>query len=227
MRTLLAMIVVALAGAAAFAPAGSATNECHGIQSCIRVPGPWVVVPAHGAAQYLLTCPGGKSIVGGLDAQVTSRDVRVDFTGRLGAPVQPGATTTRYALFRAVSTSKRAQLFQPLLGCVPTQGGGGRSTVSARVSPPGQSLEFRSRIVVIGPGTVRFGRVACRPSEQLVGAWNAVAFRTKQPPPVSNAVYVKATQVILGKKVIVTGSAADALSIDLHAIVQVGAECAP
>ena len=72
-------------------------------------------------------------MVGGLDAQVTSRDVHVDFVGRLGAPVQPGATTTRYALFRAVSTSKRAQLFQPLLGCVPTQGGGGRSTVSARV----------------------------------------------------------------------------------------------
>ncbi len=70
---------------------------------------------------------------GGLDAQVTSRDVRVDFVGRLGAPVQPGATTTRYALFRAVSTSSRTQLFQPLLGCVPTQGGGGRSTVSARV----------------------------------------------------------------------------------------------
>ena len=159
--------------AAALAPVGGATNECHGIQSCIRVPGPWVVVPAHGTTQYLLTCPGGKSVVGGLDAQVTSRDVRVDFVGRLGAPVQPGATTTRYALFRAVSTSPRAQLFQPLLGCVPTQGGGGRSTVSARtVSPPGQSLEFRSRIVVIGPGTVRFGRVACKPSERLVGAWH-------------------------------------------------------
>jgi hypothetical protein len=226
-RALLATLVLSLAVAAAFAPVGGATNECHGIQSCIRVPGPWVVVPAQGMTEYLLTCPQGKSVVGGLDAQVTSRDVRVDFVGRLGAPVQPGATTTRYALFRAVSTSKRAQLFQPLLGCVPTQGGGGRSTVSARVSPPGQSLEFRSRIVVIGPGTVRFGRVACKPSEQLVGAWHAVAFRTKQPPPVSNAVDVKATHVIVGKKVVVTGSAADALSIDVHAIVQVGAECAP
>jgi hypothetical protein len=226
-KPFLTAVVVSLAVAAAFAPAGAATNECHGIQSCIRVPGPWVVVPAHGTAQYLLTCPRGRSIVAGLDAQVTSRDVRVDFVGRLGAPVQPGATTTRYALFRAVSSSQRAQLFQPLLGCVPTQGGGGRSTVSARVSPPGQPLEFRSRIVVIGPGTVRFGRVACRPSEQLVGAWHAVAFRTKQPPPVSNAVYVKATHVIVGKQVVVTGSAADALSIDVHAVVQVGAECAP
>ena len=228
MRVLLTTIVVSLAIVAAFAPAGGATNECHGIQSCIRVPGPWVAVPAHGTAEYLLTCPRGRSVVGGLDAQVTSREVHVDFVGRLGAPVQPGATTTRYALFRAVSTSPRAQLFQPLLGCVPTQGGGGRSTVSARViSPSGPSLEFRSRIVVIGPGTVRFGRVACLPTEKLVGAWHAVAFRTKQPPPVSNAVYVKATHVVLGKKVVVTGSAADALSIDVHAVVQVGAECAP
>jgi len=226
-KAFLIAVVSLLAVAAALAPAGAATNECHGIQSCIRVPGPWVVVPAHGTSQYLLTCPRGRSVVAGLDAQVTSRDVRVDFVGRLGAPVQPGATTTRYALFRAVSTSPRAQLFQPLLGCVPTQGGGGRSTVSARVSPPGQSLEFRSRIVVIGPGTVRFGRVSCKPSEQLVGAWHAIAFRTKQPPPVSNAVYVKATHVIIGKKVVVTGSAGDALSIDVHAIVQVGAECAP
>jgi hypothetical protein len=226
-KAFLAAVVASLGAAAAFAPPGAATNECHGIQSCIRVPGPWVVVPAHGTSQYLLSCPGGRSVVAGLDAQVTSRDVRVDFVGRLGAPVQPGATTTRSALFRAVSISPRAQLFQPLLGCVPTQGGGGRSTVSARVSPPGQSLEFRSRIVVIGPGTVRFGRVACKPSEHLVGAWHAVAFRTKQPPPVSNAVYVKATHVIIGKKVVVTGSAGDALSIDLHAIVQVGAECAP
>ena len=74
---------------------------------------------------------------------------------------------------------------------------------------------------------MRFGRVACQPTEQLVGAWHAVAFRTKQPPPISNAVYVKATHVIVGKKVVVTASAGDALSIDLHAIVQVGAECAP
>ena len=50
---------------------------------------------------------------------------------------------------------------------------------------------------------------------------------TKQPPPVSNSVYVKASHVILGKQVVVTASAGDALSIDVHAIVQVGAECAP
>src|SRR5207245_8867514 len=104
----------------------------------------------HGTAEFLLSCPKGRSVVGGLDAQATSREVRVGFDGRIGAPVSPGVTTTRYALFRAVSTSKRAQAFQPLLGCVPVQGGGGRSTVSARtVTPAGPALELRSRTVII------------------------------------------------------------------------------
>ena len=58
MRALLAAVVIALAVAAAFAPVGGATNECHGIQSCIRVPGPWVVVPAHGTTAVSADVPG-------------------------------------------------------------------------------------------------------------------------------------------------------------------------
>jgi hypothetical protein len=222
-------VVAALAVAAATAPAGGATNECRGIQQCIRVPGPWVVVPAHGTAAYLLTCPQGRSIVGGLDAQVTSREVHVWFEGRLGAPVAPGQTTTRYALFRAASTSKKPQVFQPLLGCIPTQGGGGRSTVSARtgVTPPGVSLEYRSRIVVIGPGDVKFAKVSCVRTEQLVGAWHAIAFRTKAPPDLMHLGLVSAQHVVVGKQVVVTASSTDALSVDAHAVVQAGAECAP
>ena len=227
MKALAIAFVAALAVAAAQAPVGGATNECRGIIACIRVPGPWVVVPPRGTAEYLLTCPQGRSVVGGLDAQATSRAVRVSFDGRLGAPVQPGVTTTRYALFRAVSTVGRAQAFQPLLGCVPTQGGGGRSTVSARVTPAGPALELRSRIVIIGPGEARFAKVACRPDEKLVGAWHAIAFRTKQPPDLANAGRIRVAHVVVGKKVVVTAAASDGLSIDVHAIVQVGAECAP
>jgi hypothetical protein len=225
-KTLFAAMVAALA-AAVLAPAGGATNECHGIQSCIRVPGPWVLVPASGRSQYLLSCPGGRSVVGGLDAQATSRAVRVSFDGRLGAPVQPGVTTTRYALFRAVSTAKRVQAFQPLLGCVPTQGGGGRSTVSARVTPAGPSLELRAQVVLIGPGTVKFARIACRPAETLVGWWTAVAFRTKQAPDLALAGLVHVSLARAGKHVVATASASDGLPIDVHALVQVGAECAP
>jgi hypothetical protein len=226
-RAGLAAVVAALAVAAAFAPAGAATNECHGIQACIRVVGPWVVVPAHGKSLYLLTCPAGRSVVAGLDAQVTSRDVRIEFVGRLGAPVQPGVTTTRYALFRAVSISGRVQAFQPLLGCVPAQGGGGRSTVSAFVSPPGQSPEYRSRITLLTPGSVDFVSVACRGRERLVDSWHALAFRTKKPPPLSNASRVQVTTQLVGKKVALSATASDGLSIDAHALVQVGAECAP
>jgi len=221
------VFVAALAVVAATAGAAGATNECRGIQQCIRVPGPWVVVPAHGRAEFLLACPRGRSVVGGLDAQATSRDVRVGFEGRLGAPVQPGQTTTRYAFFRAVSTSRRVQAFQPLLGCIPTQGGGGRSTVSARVVPVGQSLEFRARIVVIGPGDVKFTRVSCARTEKLVGAWHAIAFRTKAPPSLAHVGLVHAGHHVVGKRVVVTASSTDALSPDAHAIVQGGAECAP
>lgn len=226
MKALLAALVVALAAAAALAPASGATNECHGIQQCIRVPGPWVVVPAHGTAEYLLSCPGGRSVVGGLDAQVTSRAVHVQWDARIGAPVQPGISTTRYAFFRAVSTSGKAETFQPLLGCIPTQGGGGRSTVSARVSPPGPALEYRARIVVIGPSQVKFGRVSCLQNETVVDSWHAIAFRTQTPPNLAHVDLVHAQHAVVGKKVVVTASSTDALSVDAHAVVQVGAECA-
>ena len=229
MRLSLGALVAALALAAAFAPAGNASGECKGITACIRVPGPWVLVPAHSSVQYLLSCPGGKSVVGGLDSQATSRAVRVEFEGRLGAPVQPGVTTTRNALFRAVSTSGHAEAFQPLLGCVPVQGGGGRSTVSARVTPVGPSLEFRSRILVVRPGQVSFAKVACRAGEQLTGAWHATAFRVKKPPDLGAASLIHVIGRVAGKhkQSVVTVSAPDVLSIDLHAVVQVGAECAP
>ena len=229
MKPFLASLVAVLAGAAAFAPAGGATNECRGIMACIRVPGPWVLVPAHGSVKYLLSCPGGRSVVGGLDAQASSRSVRVSFDGRLGAPVQPGVTTTRYALFHAVSTSGRPQTFQPLLGCIPLQGGGGRSTVSARVAvtPAGPSLELRSRIIIIGPGQVRFARVSCKAGEQLIGSWQSIAFRLKKPPAIGSGELVHVVRNTIGKKVVATATATDGLSIDLHAIVQVGVECAP
>jgi hypothetical protein len=227
-RQALTVLVSAIAVVAASAsPAHAATNECRGLQTCIRVPGPWVLVPAHGRAEYLLSCPRGRSVVAGLDAQASSRAVRVSFDGRIGAPVSPGVTTTRYALFRAVSTSDRAQTFQPRLGCVPLAGGGGRSTVSARSTPAGPSLELRSHIAVIGPGEVRFTKVACLKSEQLVGAWHAVAFRLKKPPTLGAGTLVHVTHASVGRQVVATATATDGLSVTVNAIVQVGAECAP
>jgi hypothetical protein len=226
-RLLLAGVAVAALAAVAAPVVGAGTGECSGIKQCIPVAGPWVVVPPHGSAQYLLSCPGGRSVVGGLDAQATSRDVHVGFAGRLGSPVGPGTTTTRYALFRAVSTSATREAFQPRLGCIPVQGGGGRSTVSARVVSPGPPLDLRARIVVVGPGATRFGRLGCPSGETLVDSWHSLAFRTKKVPALSEAQYVQAQHLVSHKQVVVTASATDALSIDVHAIVQAGVGCAP
>jgi hypothetical protein len=210
------------------ATANAATNECRGITACIRVPGPWVLVTPGGKTQFLLSCPRGRAVVGGLDAQATSRAVRVGFDGRLGAPVSPGVTTTTYALFRAVSLAKREEVFQPLLGCIPLQGGGGRSTVSARVvTPVGPALELRSRIVIIGPGQLKFAKVSCKPNEKLIDSWQATAFRVKKPPTIGSGTLVHVTRTTAGRRVVVTATATDGLSIDVHAIVQVGAVCAP
>jgi len=223
----LAALVAALACAAALAPSGGATNECRGITQCIHVPGPWVYLPPHGTAEYLLSCPSGRGVVGGLDAQATSSDVRVEFVGRLGSPVQPGTTTSTAALFRGVSVSPRPQAFQPLIGCIPVQGGGGRSTVSARITRPGPSPEYRARIAVVGPGQVRVARIACKPSEQLVGSWTVLAFRVKKPPLLQSGTLVDVSKVVLRKQVVATAAATDGLSVDAHAVVQVGAGCAP
>jgi hypothetical protein len=223
----LAGILVAVLAAVAAPVGGAGTDECRGIRQCIPVAGPWVVVPAHGSAVYLLSCPGGRSVVGGLDAQATSQAVHVAFDGRLGSPVGPGTTTTRYALFRAVSTSTKREAFQPRLGCIPVQGGGGRSTVSARVASPGPALDLHARIIVVGPGATRFGRIGCPAGETLVASWHALAFRTRNAPPLSEAQYVEAQHLVSHMHVVVTASASDALSIDVHAIVQAGVGCAP
>jgi hypothetical protein len=221
------VILVAAAGLLASA-ANAGTTECHGIQTCIHVPGPWVLVPPNGDAEFLLSCPRGRSVVAGVDAQSTSREVHVWFDARIGAPVSPGVSTTTYALFRAVSTSGRNQLFQPRLGCVPLQGGGGRSTVSATVvTPTGLPLELRSRIVIIGPGELKFAKVSCHANEKLVDSWQATAFRVTQPPTLGAGNLVHVTRTTAGRQVVVTATATDGLSIDVHAIVQVGAVCAP
>lgn len=227
MRPLLAATVVALALTAGLTPANAAPAECQGLQACISVPGPWVLVPAHGTAEYLLTCPRGRSVVGGLAAMASSRAVRVSFDGRLGAPVSPGVTTTTYALFRAVSISGRAQTFQPRLGCIPTQGGGGRTTVAYQVTPAGPSLDLRARTKRVGPGEEQSVQVACPGTERLAGSWEATAYRLKKPPKLGASTAVEVTRTVLGKRAVVTATATDALSIDVNAIVQVGVACAP
>lgn len=225
MRRLLLALVAAATVAAAGAAPGGAADECRGIQQCIPVPGPWVVV-RHGAESGFLATCGTHGVVGGLDAVATTTAVRLGFDGRLGAPVSPGVTTTRSAFFRAQLVKPGVAAFQPWLGCIPVSGGGGRSTVSARVKP-GAALERVSRISVVSPGEVKSLSIGCPAPQKLVGGWHALAFRTRKPPALSLVGLVHAAHRVTRTKVVVTVGATDALTIDAHAVVQVGAVCAP
>jgi hypothetical protein len=225
MRALLVSLLGALGVAAVTAAPGGAQGECRGIQQCIPVGGPWVYVQRGAETQFLQSC-GSRGVVGGVDARATSTDVRLSYDARLGAPVSPGVTTTRSVLFRGRLARGRRGSFQPWLGCIPASAGGGRSTVSARTAP-GPSLDRVARIVVVAPGEAKTASVACPAGDRLVGGWHAIAFRTGQAPPLGTAARVHADHVLIGSRVVVTVVSTDALSIDVHAVVQVGAECAP
>jgi hypothetical protein len=228
----LAAVFGTVAVAAIFPAVGGAANECKGIRDCISVPGPWVLITPGRRTEYLLSCPNGNGVVAGLDSQATSSNVRVSFDAQLGAPVSPGVTTTRNALFHALTLSSHRESFQPFLGCVRGGGGGGRSTVSARAPVPkptqaGAPLDRHAQTVVLRPGLVRSASVRCPAGERLAGSWSALAFRTKNPPDLAQAKDVELQRVVVANgKATVTASATDALSPDARAVVQVGVECA-
>ncbi|HEY2326095.1 MAG TPA: hypothetical protein VGH52_01280 [Gaiellaceae bacterium] len=224
MRVALAVSLVCLCAAVA-APLGGAAGECHGLQVCVPVHGPWVVTNRNVRTTFLLSC-GKHGVVGGLDAVTTSSAVRVSFEGRIGAPVQPGVTTTTSAVFHGVGIGVPTASFQPWLGCVPASGGGGRSTVSAR-SRPGPSLDPHAKTLVVAPGSVKTMSVGCVEGERLIGGWDALAFRTVKAPDLANVKHVKIVRATAGGRVHITVSATDDLPIAAHAVVQVGAECAP
>ncbi len=229
-RLVLAAVLLAAAAAAGGAPVG-ATNECHGLQVCVRVAGPWVVVPAavttpRRPVDFQLSCPRGY-VIGGLDAELSDRAIDIAFLGNLGSPVNPGVTTARSALFRAtyVGSSPHGPSFRPHLGCLPASGGGS-GPVPYRVAaafPPGEPTVKRVRTVSLRPGIVR-AVATCTTSERLISAWHAVAFYTPSAPPELLIQSVSATRRLLGRRVGVHVRSTAAVQ-GVRAVVQVGAVC--
>jgi hypothetical protein len=229
-RFVLAATLLAAAAGVGASPAG-ATNECRGLPVCVRVAGPWVVVPAAVTAlrphvDFQLSCPRG-FVIGGLDAELSDRAIDIDFLGRLGSPVNPGVTTTRAALFRATYTgsSPRGPTFRPHLGCLPTSGGGSGPVPYRRPSafPPGEPAIKRVRTVSLRPGVMR-AVAACAASERLLSAWHAVAFYTALAPTEALIQSVSATRSVQGRRVVVRVHVA-ATAQGVRAVVQVGAVC--
>jgi hypothetical protein len=220
------LVVVVLAAGSVLAfgvSSAGATRECDGLQVCVRVAGPWVVVPA-GGVEFQLSCPA-RHIVGGLDAELSRRAIDVRFEGRLGAPVNPGVTTRRAALFVAayVGGARSAPTFRPHLGCMPAAGGGARVPTALHAFPPGEPAVRRVRNVRVRAGARRVV-ISCQAGERVVASSHAVGFLTKAPPSASVISKVRASRSVSGRRVVASVVAAPLGSV--RAVVQVTALCA-
>ena len=230
MKRLLVLAAALAAVAATAAPAG-ATSECRGLQVCVKVRGPWVVVPSElgrsrAGVQFQLSCPRG-FIAGGLDAELSDRAIDLDFFGLLGSPVGPGTTTARSIVFRGVYTGSppRTPTFRPHLGCIPVAGGGTGPVPYRKLQafPPGQPTIRRVRTVRLHAGSTR-AVSACAAGERLLSGWHAIGFYTAAPPSAAVVQSVRAKRSSSGNRVEVRVNAGAAVN-GVRAIVQVGAVC--
>ena len=223
---LVAVLAAAVAAAVGAAPAG-ATTECRGLQVCVSIAGPWVVVPAGTPRQeveFQLDCPS-RFIVGGLDAQLTDPRIALRFDGKLGAPVTPGVTTSTGAVFRAVFTgpSGKTPSFQPRLGCIPAGGGGGGIPTVRRLYPPTQATTRHVRTVDLHPG-VSHVTARCPAGALLVSGAHAVGFYSPLPPSPALVNAVRATHVLTRSAVVATAHAGRLQGVET--VLQVAAVCA-
>lgn len=203
------LLLLALVGCALLAPAAAhATNECRGLMVCVPVAGPWVLTSAGAQVQYDLACPR-RYVVAGLDAELSARGIDVGFVGAMGAPVNPGITTQRDAVFlgRLVHGGGVAS-FRPHIGCVPAQGGGQRVPTALHAFPPGKPIDRQVREYAARPS--RTVRARCPRGERLVTATHAVGFFSPTPPSPALAQAVHVAQLLRG----------DVVSLRIHATTQ-------
>jgi hypothetical protein len=219
-RRLLLLAAVVVACGVAASPA-AATNECKGLQVCVPVKGPWVLA-APGQVEFQLSCPK-RFIVGGLDAELSSRGIDVGFVGSLGSPVNPGITTSQQVVFlgRLVRGRDPAPFFRPHIGCVPASGGAQRVPTAFHPSPPGKPTLRKVSQVAVRAGGVRHLAARCAKNERLVAATHAIGFTDDRPPSVAAARSVRVAQQVVAGRVALTIRAGPGV----HAIVQLDLLC--
>ncbi len=223
MRGAAACVAAASAALAVAAGAVAATSECRGLQVCVPVAGPWVVATS-GGTEFQLDCPK-RFIVGGLDAELSSRAVELGFVGGLGSPVNPGITTTGSAVFLGRFVGARGVAsFRPHLGCVPASGGGQRAPTAYRAFKPGKPTVRVVRKLMVLPGLTMQLVARCPARQRLVRATPAVAFYSESPPPAALVQSVRVKQVVRRGSVRV--SAHTSLANQTTTIVQVDLVCA-
>ena len=221
MKRLGALALVCVLAAMAAGAAG-ATNECRGLQTCVPVAGPWVVAAPGAEVSYQLACPM-KYIVAGLDAELSRRGVEVTFRGNLGAPVNPGVTTSASVVFFGrLLAHGAAATFRPHIGCIPAQGGGQRFPVvyhAVAPTPPAApaSVQFRVTSGVHGYAA------RCPKGKRLIDATHAIGFYTSSPPSAALVKSISAEQSTSGSVVRLVVRAG---ALAVRAVVQLDLECA-
>jgi hypothetical protein len=225
----------ALAVSAALAlnvAASQAADECRGLQVCIPVAGPWVVIPppakASASATWQLVCPQG--IVGGVDAKASESAVAVEFPGRIGSPVNPGITTAQSLVFKGTYAGhgRRATSYQPFIGCIPGGGGGPRTPVSfSRVDAvkPGDPITVRVTEIGVTPGRLARTTLACKAGERLLSSSSSVGLYTPDAPARAQLAAVRVVRARRGNRVLVSATRRG-LAAGVRAVVQVQAACA-
>jgi hypothetical protein len=227
--------VTALAVTAALAlnvASSQAADECRGLQVCIPVAGPWVVIPPPSkdaaSATWQLVCPQG--IVGGVDAKASEKAVAVEFPGRIGSPVNPGITTTQSLLFKGTYAGRihRATSYQPFIGCIPGGGGGPRTPVSltrADAVKPGEPITVRVAELTVTPGSLARATLACKAGERLLSSSHSVGLYTPDAPTRAQLAAVRVVRARRGARVLVSATRRG-LEPGVRAVVQVQAVCA-
>jgi hypothetical protein len=237
-RLALALVVTAaLTGLAGGVEWAGAADECRGLQVCLPVSGPWVVIPARTATQparveFELRCPIRGYIVAGTDVRLADPDIDVSIRGETGSPVGPGVTTTSSAIFVGVYAGERRAptTFRPFIGCVPTSGGGGRALTSTAGASTGEALRptrpitFRSALRRVPSGSRAEVVARCRARETAIDAGHAVAFRTQAPPSRALIDSVVASHKLTTGRAIGIATATRRLG-GVRAVVQVIAHC--
>ena len=224
MKRLLVLAIVATGFAVAPAPA-LATDECLGLQQCVPVHGPWVVVPTANTiprprVERRLMCPRGH-VAAGLDAELSHRAIDVGFLGKIGAPITPGVVSGRAIVFYAsyVGATARSPSFRPHVGCMPG-GGGGRLPTAFK---PGEPTVRRVAQNEVPPGRSAATK-SCLARETLVGASHAFGFFMRNAPSASLVESVAGARRVSGRRVSLLVTA-DVEVAAVQAVVQVHAVC--
>ena len=184
--------------------------------------------PRRAQVEFQLACPK-RFVVGGLDAELSSRDIDIGFVGNLGSPGEPGHHDVEGAVFlgRLVRGRDPAASFRPHIGCVPASGGGQRTPTAYHPFKPGKpSVRHVTQFVVQAGRTRHYLKGCAQQREPRCGDACRSASSVTSRRPLRLRGRVQVAQSVHAGRVTLTIRATRAIAGG-HAVVQLDLVCAP